>query len=202
MPPKPRPPRKDGKPPYSPVDKGTIPGVVTHDRKPPPGTGPGSSPIRIDEIALFELAKTHAGYEHMGRILGVSGSLLANPDKPWREIVLRARAETCKDLLAAQLVTAITDRNPTMQIWLGKQLLGQKDVQRVESTGADGGPVKTQLEYKAVAYFPENGRNKQLPAGTAVITRPDGSEVDIPAELEDASYDGRDDGDAARFGAS
>lgn len=32
--------------------------------------------------------------------------------------------------------------NPTMQIWLGKQMLGQKDISRVEQTGADGGPIQ------------------------------------------------------------
>jgi hypothetical protein len=35
--------------------------------------------------------------------------------------------------------------NVTMQIWLGKQLLGQRDQirQHVELTGADGGPIQT-----------------------------------------------------------
>ena len=33
--------------------------------------------------------------------------------------------------------------NVTMQIWLGKQYLGQKDKQEVENTGKDGGPIQT-----------------------------------------------------------
>lgn len=36
--------------------------------------------------------------------------------------------------------------NPTMQIWLGKQLLSQAD--KVSHTGADGGPIRTEHEEK------------------------------------------------------
>ena len=40
---------------------------------------------------------------------------------------------------------AAHDGNVTMQIWLGKQMLGQRDQirQSVEVTGADGGPIQT-----------------------------------------------------------
>lgn len=36
------------------------------------------------------------------------------------------------------------DGNVTMQIWLGKQNLGQSDKQAHELTGKDGGPVQTE----------------------------------------------------------
>ena len=38
--------------------------------------------------------------------------------------------------------------NPTMQIWLGKQMLGQKDVIRQESTGPNGEPIAMSVTYR------------------------------------------------------
>ena len=46
-------------------------------------------------------------------------------------------ARTCEWLRSVQLQTA--KKVPVMQIWLGKQMLGQRD--RNEITGADGGPI-------------------------------------------------------------
>lgn len=42
------------------------------------------------------------------------------------------------------------DGNPTMQIWLGKQMLNQRD--KKEVTGKDGGPVE-------IYQLPSNGRD-------------------------------------------
>lgn len=36
--------------------------------------------------------------------------------------------------------------NVTMQIWLGKQYLGQKDKQEVEQYGKDGGPIQQETK--------------------------------------------------------
>lgn len=38
---------------------------------------------------------------------------------------------------------ALADRHPQMAIFLGKQYLGQSEVQVVEHSGRDGGPIKT-----------------------------------------------------------
>ncbi len=46
-----------------------------------------------------------------------------------------------RSLRRAQFKAATVDRNPTMLIWLGKQMLGQKDISRIEQTGADGKPA-------------------------------------------------------------
>ncbi len=187
VPPKPRPPRTDGRPRYAPYEKGKHPGVSTIPSPSP--TGVGRPVVVVDEKTLYELAKTHAGFEHMGRILGVSGMLLsAKPE--FRRIVDKARAEACQALLAAQFSTAIKDRNPTMQIWLGKQYLGQKDKQLVESSGPDGKPIQTETAIKAVAYFPDNGRNAQ---GSATVIAPAAQlppgEVPADYELLDSSAD-------------
>lgn len=35
--------------------------------------------------------------------------------------------------------------NPTMQIWLGKQVLDQKDTQYMRHSGEDGGPIRSEF---------------------------------------------------------
>ena len=129
----------------------------------------GKYRVQIDEVALYDAALTHASFSHLGRIFGVSGQRLSM--EPFRSIIERARAVRKQELLAAQFNTAITDRNPTMQIWLGKQYLDQKDVQRVETTGADGGPVKQETTVKAIAYFPDNGRTRQVQPPTTKLAQ-------------------------------
>lgn len=170
---------KDGLPPGSPVPKGNL--ITTKPANSPDERGRPKTVI--DETTLYELALTQASFEHMGRILGCSGAVLSETPE-FREIIDRARAMKLQELRAAQFVTAITDHNPAMLIWLGKQYLEQKDVQRVESTGADGGPVKTEVTaIKAVAYFPENGRKKLLPA--AVVTEVNGKRFKQKVQVEE-----------------
>lgn len=113
--------------------------------------------IEIDHEALFEAAKTHASYRQLGLIFGIGEMTMRNN---FDHIIQEARAQRQKELLTAQFDTAITDRNPTMMIWLGKQYLEQKDVSRVESTGPDGGPQKVETTQRVVAYIPENNRDK------------------------------------------
>lgn len=190
-----RPPRTDGKPPRTKREDDRkqppqLPGVVSTAKLGTPDKPlVGRPELVIDEVALLALAQTHASFEHMGLILGVSGMTLSDVNKPWRAIIDRGRAIKKKELLAAQFDTAIVGRNPTMQIWLGKQYLDQKDVQRVETTGADGQPIKQEITAKAVAYFPVNNRNKKLPSATATVMptdgESDGQSEDVPAELED-----------------
>lgn len=160
----PRPARTDGKP------KGTrrqdtprrhkaVEAGITQET--PKATG-GIPILTLVDDVLYEMAKTHASYDQLGLIFGVSG---AHIQQTYSGIVEKARAEACKNLLSAQFTTAINDRNPTMQIWLGKQYLGQKDVTRTEHTGADGKPIENKNENinRAVAYIPENGRDGDKP---------------------------------------
>jgi len=48
--------------------------------------------------------------------------------------------------------------NVTMQIWLGKQYLGQKDMNRTELTGADGKAIQTEN----LAALPDDQLNARL----------------------------------------
>lgn len=150
--------RNDGKPPNTKrLDKPGVKdrkGLVTHV----PVEGIGGNTVELNEEVLYEMAKTHCSFDQLGLIFGCSAMLISDKEKKWRPIVDKARAEQCKNLLAAQFATAIHDRNPTMQIWLGKQYLDQKDVSRSEHTGPDGKPIQTDSVTRAVAYIPENGR--------------------------------------------
>lgn len=56
----------------------------------------------------------------------------------------------------------LAEKSAAMAIFLGKQYLGQRDVQATEITGADGGPLETS-EMKVNVYLPSNGRD---PDGT------------------------------------
>lgn len=44
--------------------------------------------------------------------------------------------------LRRQQIKAAEEGNPAMLIWLGKQLLGQREYQRVEVSGPDKGPIE------------------------------------------------------------
>lgn len=116
----------------------------------------GQPEIVLDETMLYEAAKTHASYDQLGKIFNCSGKSVW---MKYKDLVEKARAERKKDLLSAQFATAINDRNPTMLIWLGKQYLGQRDVSRIEQTGADGKPIQTEAKVAVVAYIPDNGRD-------------------------------------------
>lgn len=159
----PRPQRTDGKPKGTrrtdtPRRERAMQAGLTSETKPPERRGPPDVELLPD--ILYEMAKTHASYDQLGLIFGVSG---AHIQQTYQKLVEQARAECCKNLLSAQFATAINDRNPTMQIWLGKQYLGQKDVSRTEHTGPDGRPVQTENQNfnRAVAYIPDNGRDHE-----------------------------------------
>ncbi len=113
--------------------------------------------VEIDPLALHAAAVTHMPYAKLAVIFGVSTRLLHSNPK-YRAIIDKARAVKQQELLEAMFATAINDRNPTMQIWLGKQYLGQKDVSRVETTGKDGGPIENKT-FQVTAVIPSNGRD-------------------------------------------
>jgi hypothetical protein len=66
-------------------------------------------------------------------------------------------------LRRAQFKAATEQLNPTMLIWLGKQMLGQKDISRLERTGPDGAPVAVEVNYNIVsATGPKDGTGSAL----------------------------------------
>lgn len=57
-------------------------------------------------------------------------------------------------LRRAQMRAAIKG-NPTMLIWLGKQLLGQKEKHEVEHSGPSKGPITLKVIYEAPREHPK-----------------------------------------------
>ena len=45
--------------------------------------------------------------------------------------------------------------NATMGVWLGKQLLGQRDMAQTEVTGKDGGPIMTIAAFRELVKIAE-----------------------------------------------
>ena len=62
-----------------------------------------------------------------------------------KELMEEGRSSGRASLRRAQFKAAL-DGQPTMLVWLGKQLLGQTD--RQEHTGADGGPIDNVVTYR------------------------------------------------------
>ena len=78
----------------------------------------------IDTDTLFKLAKYNLTNIEIADIYGCDEALLR---KNYSEFLTKGRGELKKRLRQTQYEVAIDDRNVTMLIWLGKQILGQTE---------------------------------------------------------------------------
>ena len=78
----------------------------------------------IDTDTLFKLAKYNLTNIEIADIYGCDESLLV---KNYSEFLTKGRGELKKRLRQTQYEVAVDDRNVTMLIWLGKQILGQTE---------------------------------------------------------------------------
>ena len=78
----------------------------------------------IDTDTLFKLAKYNLTNIEIADIYGCDEALLR---KNYSEFLTKGRAELKKRLRQTQYEVAVDDRNVTMLIWLGKQILGQTE---------------------------------------------------------------------------
>src|ERR1700746_1517340 len=62
--------------------------------------------------------------------------------RAFREVMERGRAKGQISVRRMQM-KLLEQGNATMGVWLGKQLLGQRDTAHTEITGKDGGPIMT-----------------------------------------------------------
>jgi len=67
------------------------------------------------------------------------------------------QSEGKASLRRAQWKAATENHNPTMLIWLGKNVLDQTDRQRVDNTSSDGSVAPTRIIIEA-ATVPDDGR--------------------------------------------
>jgi len=104
--------------------------------------GAGRKPAKIDLIELEKLCSLQATDEELASFFGVSVRTVENRRKQpkFAEAMNRGRAKGRISVRRAQM-KLLESGSASMGIWLGKQLLGQSDLQKVETTGRDGGPL-------------------------------------------------------------
>lgn len=100
--------------------------------------------IIVDEV--YKLGLLKCTQREIAAFFGVSTQAVEErfrKDKRCREAYLTGYERGSISLRRAQMQRAIEDGSDTMLIWLGKQHLGQTDVERqeVQHTGPGGGPV-------------------------------------------------------------
>lgn len=86
----------------------------------------GRPPIEVDWKRVYRMAKIHCTVEEIGFVLGVHHQTLNNKPE-FQELYQRGWNYGKMSLRRAQFNCAIKEGNPTMMIWLGKNVLGQKD---------------------------------------------------------------------------
>lgn len=109
---------------------------------PPVKRGRGRPKIQLDYELIEDLAKIHCTQEEIASILGCSVDTLQK-DPKFYGIYTKGKDEGRKSLRRQQW-DAVYKGNVAMMIWLGKQLLGQRDVMRNEISGPDNTPIKTE----------------------------------------------------------
>lgn len=96
------------------------------------------------------LAATH---EEMANWFGCSvrtiERYMADEDSPFCRVYKKARSKFNQSLRRMQIRSA-EDGNATMQIWLGKQMLKQRDVSKLELAGDQDKPIKTESKIDIV----------------------------------------------------
>jgi hypothetical protein len=110
-------------------------------------TGAGRKPAKIDLVELEKLCSLQCTDEELGAFFGVSARTIENRRKQpkFAEVMSRGRAKGKISVRRAQM-KLLDSGNSTMGVWLGKQLLGQRDVTPIELSGPNGGPVQFSLE--------------------------------------------------------
>lgn len=81
----------------------------------------------IDEDKLRDLLAVNMPVKRIAQYFNVTSETLYNR---YGDLIIESNVEYEAQLRKAQLRTAL-DGNPTMLIWLGKQYLGQRDLQEV-----------------------------------------------------------------------
>jgi hypothetical protein len=102
---------------------------------------------KIDEELLAKLASIHCTMEEMASMVGVSKDTL---ERRYAAFIEENRGKG-KARLRRIMWGAAMEGNPTMMIWLSKNLLGYTDKQEIQQTSADS---------KLVIQFDEKEESK------------------------------------------
>jgi hypothetical protein len=110
-------------------------------------SGAGRKAIPIDLLELEKLASLSCTDQEVAGFFNVSVRTIEQRRKQQPEFaqaINRGRAKCQINVRRAQMKWM--EKSPAICIWLGKQLLGQRDLTPVELTGAKGKPVALTLE--------------------------------------------------------
>jgi hypothetical protein len=109
--------------------------------------GAGRKPVKIDLVELEKLCSVNCTDEEISAWFGVSTRTIENRRKQpkFTEVMNRGRAKGRISIRRAQM-KLLESGNGAMGVWLGKQLLGQRDVTPIELSGPNGQPVQFSLQ--------------------------------------------------------
>ena len=109
--------------------------------------GAGRKAIKIDMVELEKLCSLQCTDQEIAAWFNVSTKTIEARRKlpQFSEVMERGKAKGRISVRRAQM-KLLEAGNATMGVWLGKQLLGQRDVWTAEHTGGGGGPI--QLAFK------------------------------------------------------
>jgi hypothetical protein len=112
-----------------------------------PRQGAGRKAAPIDLMELEKLCVLHCTDEEIAAWFGVSTRTIENRRKQpeFLEVMKRGNAKGRISVRRAQM-KLLEAGNATMGVWLGKQLLGQRDVTPVELSGPHGQAMKISME--------------------------------------------------------
>ncbi len=110
-------------------------------------SGAGRKPVAIDLGELEKLCALQCTNEEISAWFGCSVRTIEkfSQKAEVREITNRGRAKGRISVRRAQM-KMLDAGNATMGIWMGKQLLGQRDVTPIELSGPSGKPLKLTME--------------------------------------------------------
>jgi hypothetical protein len=106
-------------------------------------SGPGSGAV-IDLGIVERAASIGCTRDEQAALTGVAPATFYKhlaEDPAVQEAHEYGAAKGRATLRRAQWKAAVTDGNPTMLVWLGKQLLGQRDTQSTQTLDKDGNPI-------------------------------------------------------------
>jgi hypothetical protein len=109
--------------------------------------GAGRKPVTIDLAELEKLCSLQCTDEELAAWFGVSTRTIEKRRKQpkFEEVMARGRAKGRISVRRSQMKLLEAGKG-TMAVWLGKQLLGQRDVTPIELNGPSGKPVQFSLE--------------------------------------------------------
>jgi hypothetical protein len=109
--------------------------------------GAGRKPVQIDLIQLEKLCSMLCTDVEIAGYLGVSVRTIEKKRKcpEFAEVMNRGEAKGRISVRRHQF-QLLEKGNASIAIWLGKQVLGQRDVTPIELSGPGGKPAKISLE--------------------------------------------------------